>query len=184
VTDCSQITDGSAALILCSERFLKKVGRRAAIRLLGYGHTTDYLPLEKKDAPDFSIPRKAAEQAYRMAGIRPPDVQGAEVHDCFSISEIVAYEILGFAEPGNGTRLLESGATTLGGSGPVVNAGGGLIGDGHPVGATGVRQVVEAYGQLTGKADRRQIPNLQRFLTFNMGGSMTTSVVMIWGAHI
>jgi acetyl-CoA C-acetyltransferase len=119
-----------------------------------------------------------------MAGIRPRDIQGAEVHDCFSISEIVAYEILGFAGSGKGTSLLESGATILGGRGPTVNAGGGLIGDGHPVGATGVRQAAEAYVQLMGKAGRRQIPNLQRFLTFNMGGSMTTSVVMIWRAHM
>src|SRR5688572_18373830 len=140
VTDCSQITDGAAALILCSEQFMKRMSPRQRVRLLGYGHTTDYLPLEKKDVPYFSIPRKAAEQAYNMANLRPRDIQGAEVHDCFSISEIVAYEILGFAESGQGAKLLESGATS---SAPIVNAGGGLIGDGHPVGATGVRQVAE-----------------------------------------
>jgi acetyl-CoA C-acetyltransferase len=170
VTDCSQITDGAAALILCSKRF----ARANSVRLLGYGHTTDHLPLKAKDVPDFPIARKAAEQAYGMAGLRPRDIQGAEVHDCFSISEIVAYEILGFAERGQGAKLLESRT-------PVVNPGGGLIGDGHPVGATGVRQVVEAYTQLTGKAGKRQIEGLKHYLTFNMGGSMTTSVVMIWG---
>ena len=195
VTDCSQITDGAAALILCSERFLKRTHHISRIthhaRLLGYGHTTDYLPLDKKDAPDFTIPRQAAEQAYSMAGVRPRDIQGAEVHDCFSISEIVAYEILGFAEPGQGAKLLESGATSLPSvrsvtstGGPIVNAGGGLIGDGHPVGATGVRQVVEAYRQLTQTAGKNQIQDAQYFLTFNMGGSMTTSVVTIWGLHI
>jgi len=165
VSDCSQITDGGAALILCSERFIKKVAGRPAIRLLGYGHTTDYLPLDKKDAPDFSIARTAAEQAYAMARVGPRDIQGAEVHDCFSISEIVGYEILGFAERGQGAKLLESGATSLSSprpsrAGPIVNAGGGLIGDGHPVGATGVRQVIEAYAQLTKNAGKRQIEGL------------------------
>lgn len=188
VTDCSQITDGAAALLLCSERFLKRMAKRNAVRLLGYGHTTDYLPVERKDAPDFPIPRKAAQQAYGMAGVRPSEIQGAEVHDCFSISEIVAYEILGFAEPGQGATLAESGATSLSGKRstavPIVNAGGGLIGDGHPVGATGVRQVVEAYQQLTETAAERQIPELKHFLAFNMGGSMTTSVVTIWSLHI
>jgi len=122
-----------------------------------------------------------------MAGVHPREIQGAEVHDCFSISEIIAYEILGFAEPGFGGHLAESGATSLSGNrsnAPIVYAGGGLIGDGHPVGATGVRQVVEAYYQLAEKAGQRQIKNLKQFLTFNMGGSMTTSVVAIWGRHM
>jgi len=182
VTDCSQITDGAAAVVLCSDRFIKRMAQRPQVRLLGYGHATDNLPLAAKDAPDFPIPRKAAEQAYSMGGVHPREIQGAEVHDCFSISEIIAYEILGFAEAGQGARLAESGATALAaqGTAPVVNAGGGLIGDGHPVGATGVRQVVEAYYQLTEKAGQRQIKNLKHFLTFNMGGSMTTSVVAIW----
>jgi acetyl-CoA acetyltransferase len=125
-----------------------------------------------------------------MANLKPRDLQGADVHDCFSITEIVAYEILGLAEPGKGVELLKGGATTL----PQVrsekvkapfrvpvNAGGGLIGDGHPVGATGVRQVFEAYQQLTEQAGKRQIENAKRFLTFNMGGSLTTSVAMVWG---
>jgi acetyl-CoA acetyltransferase len=195
VTDCSQITDGGAALVLCSDRFLRRLPQRSTARLLGYGHTTDYLPLEKKDVPDFSIARRAAGQAYTMASLKPGDIQAAEVHDCFSISEIVACEILGFAQPGTGADLLESGATTLPSvrsrleirnpqsaiRNVPVNPGGGLMGDGHPVGATGVRQVVEAYGQLTGSAGDRQVQGVERFLTFNMGGSVTTSVVMIWG---
>ena len=120
--------------------------------------------------------------------------QAAEVHDCFSISEIVAYEILGFAERGGAAKLLESGATALPSVrsqfarnqppfAPPVNPGGGLMGEGHPVGATGVRQVVEAYVQLTGSAGERQVEGLKRYLTFNVGGSVTTSVVMIWGAE-
>jgi acetyl-CoA acetyltransferase len=192
LTDCSQITDGGAGLILCSARFLKTLPRRAAVRLLGYGHTTDCLPLERKDAPEFSIARKAAERAYVMAGVNPRDIQAAEVHDCFSISEIIAYEILGFAPRGGGAQLLQSGATALPGVRHAieagvppftlpVNPGGGLMGDGHPVGATGVRQVVEGYRQLTDSAGEHQVQGVERFLTFNMGGSVTTSVVMIWG---
>ena len=147
---------------------------------------------EKKDAPTFTTARKAAEKAFGMANLKPRDMHGAEVHDCFSITEIVAYEILGLAEPGKGAELAKSGATAFPQvrgehvSGKIdfeipVNTGGGLIGDGHPVGATGVRQVVDAYQQLTNQADARQIKGAKKFLTFNMGGSLTTSVAMIWG---
>jgi acetyl-CoA acetyltransferase len=194
VSDCSQITDGAASVLLVSGKYLEKIGRdkNTTPRLLGFGHTTDYLPLDKKDAPTFSIARKAAEKAFGMANLKPRDMNGAEVHDCFSVTEIVAYEILGLAEPGKGAELVRSGATALPQvrnekmSGKIdiqipVNTGGGLIGDGHPVGATGVRQVFDAYQQLSMKAGARQIENVKRFLTFNMGGSLTTSVAMIWG---
>ena len=194
VSDCSQITDGSAGLVLVSGKYLERIGRDKAKtpRLLGFGHSTDYLALEKKDAPRFSTARKAAEQAFGMAGAKPRDMHGAEVHDCFSITEILVYEILGLTEPGKGAELARSGATVL----PQVrnekmkgkfdfeipvNTGGGLIGDGHPVGATGVRQVVDAYQQLSEQANARQIPGARKFLTFNMGGSLTTSVALIWG---
>ncbi|HEX4641151.1 MAG TPA: hypothetical protein VH252_07175 [Chthoniobacterales bacterium] len=196
VSDCSQITDGAAGLVLVSGKYLDKIGRDKSKlpRLLGFGHTTDYLALEKKDAPTFSTARKAAAKAFDMANLKPRDMHGAEVHDCFSITEIVAYEILGLAEPGKGAELAKSGATALPQvrgehvSGKIdfeipVNTGGGLIGDGHPVGATGVRQVVEAYQHLTNQAGARQIDGAKKFLTFNMGGSLTTSVAMIWGAE-
>ncbi len=191
-SDCSQITDGAAAVVLCSGRFVARLAKPPGVRLLGFGHTTDYLPLEKKDVPNFPMTAKAARQAYDMAGVTPADLHGAEVHDCFSISEIIAYEALGFAARGEGAKLLASGATAL----PIVrgelgvdqaafrlpvNAGGGLIGDGHPVGATGVRQVAEVFRQLNGTAGRHQIEGARRMLTFNMGGSFTTNVVTIWG---
>jgi acetyl-CoA C-acetyltransferase len=179
VSDCSPITDGAAALVICSQRFLERLRPRNAIRLAGFGHTTDYLALDKKVIPEFPIAAQAASEAYAMAGVTPRDLNGAEVHDCFSISEIAQYEIVGLAEAGKGVALLESGATALGGRCPV-NAGGGLLGDGHPVGATGVRQVVEAFQQLTGRAGERQITGARRFLTCNIGGSITTTVVMIW----
>jgi len=184
LSDCSPITDGSAAVVLCSQRFLQKLGSRHAIRLIGFGHTTDYLSLAKKSVPDFPFAAKAATDAYAMAGLRPSEINGAEVHDCFSISEIVQYELLGFAEAGKGAELLESGATSLPGGRCPVNAGGGLLGDGHPVGATGVRQVVEAYEQLTGRAGARQIAGARRFLTCNIGGSVTTTVVIIWEGYM
>src|SRR6195256_3269797 len=194
VSDCSQITDGSAALVLVSGKYLDKHGidKSKLVRLLGYGLATDYLALEKKDAPTFSTARKAAEKAFGMANLKPRDMHGAEAHDCFSITEICAYEILGLAEQGKGAQLAMTGATALPQvrnekvSGKIdfeipVNAGGGLIGDGHPVGATGVRQVFDAYQQLTGQAGARQIAGAKKFLTFNMGGSLTTAVAMIWG---
>ena len=124
--------------------------------------------------------------------MKPRDLNGADVHDCFSVTEIVVYEILGLAEPGKGADLARSGATAL----PQVrnekmkgkfafeipvNPGGGLIGDGHPVGATGVRQVFEAYQHLTEQAGARQVGGARNYLTFNMGGTMTTGVVTIWG---
>lgn len=166
VSQCSQITDGGAAVVLASKRC---VGAASRPRLLGFGHTTDQLPLAGKEIPRFPVARRAAEQAYKMAGITPRDLQGVDVHDCFSISEIVATELLGLAEPGMGAAL------------EFVNPGGGLIGDGHPVGATGVRQVVEAFAHLTGRAGDRQIADARRYLTFNIGGSYTTNVCMIWG---
>jgi acetyl-CoA C-acetyltransferase len=187
--DCSQITDGAAATLLVSERFVKKHKlAKPAVKLLGFGTATDYLPVERKDAPVFTVARKAAKQAFSAAACGPSDLQGLDVHDCFSISEICAYEILGLAENGQGAKLALSGATRLkqvGGnprSGvPIVNPGGGLIGDGHPVGATGVRQLVEAVSHLRNDAGQRQIANCKRYMTFNMGGSFTTAVAAIWG---
>lgn len=191
LTDCSQITDGAAAVVLVSERFMKSKGKTGA-RLLGYGHATDHLTLDQKEGGKFTYARRAAQHAYSMAGLSPRDMQGAEIHDCFSITEIVAYEALGFAEAGQGAKLAESGATALpaardllGAAKPTwscaVNAGGGLIADGHPVGATGVRQVVDAHRQVMGRAGAMQIDGLRQFITFNMGGTLTTSVAMIWG---
>ena len=156
------------------------------------GSVLVFKDITERKRVEETIARKAAERAFGMANMKPRDIHGADVHDCFSITEIVVYEILGLAEPGKGAELAKSGATAL----PQVrnekmrgkidisipvNAGGGLIGDGHPVGATGVRQVVEAYQQLTTQAGARQIENAKRYLTFNMGGSLTTSVAMVWG---
>lgn len=184
-SDCSQITDGAAAVVLASDSFMNRINRKAP-RLLGLGHATDHLPLDRKDVPTFSVARGACRQAFQQAGLAPDDLHGADVHDCFSISEIVAYELLGLCAPGEGKLVAERGDTMLkqsGGTGRLfpVNPGGGLMGDGHPVGATGVRQLHEMFAQLTGDASQRQIDGASRYLTFNMGGSFTTSVCAIWG---
>src|SRR5436309_9705452 len=115
VTDCSQITDGGAAMMLVSGKYLDRIGRDKSKlpRLLGFGSTTDYLALEKKDAPTFSTARKAAEKAFGIAKLKPRDMHGAEGHDCFSITEIVACEILALGERGTGAELAKSGATAL-----------------------------------------------------------------------
>ena len=185
-SDCSQITDGAAAVVLASESYLRDLGGGRFPRLLGLGHTTDHLPLDRKDAPTFSIAREAAKKAFEQSGLSPRGLHGADVHDCFSISEIVAYEVLGLCGDGEGKHLAERGDTMLnqcGGTGKLfpVNPGGGLIGDGHPVGATGVRQLCEMFVQLTGDAGERQVDGARRYLTFNMGGSFTTNVCAVWG---
>jgi acetyl-CoA C-acetyltransferase len=190
VTDCSQITDGAAAAVLCSSEFARRLGR-PTVRLVGFGQTTDHLELARKDVPAFPVARQAAGIAYAMAGWTPADLDGLDVHDCFSITEVIACEILGLAEPGTGAQLAKRGSTLLPqirkewGLAPPprsvpVNPGGGLLADGHPVGATGVRQVDEMYRQLTDRADARQIPGARRYATPNVGGSLTTTVVMLW----
>ena len=116
-----------------------------------------------------------------MAGIENPmkEIDVAEVHDCFTIAEIIAYEDLGFCKPGEGGRLIEEGITTLDGSLPV-NTSGGLKAKGHPVGATGTAQAYEIYLQLTGQAEKRQVENAEVGLTHNVGGSGATAVVHIY----
>jgi len=123
--------------------------------------------------------RIAAERAYKMAKVEPKDVDVAEVHDCFTIAEIIEYEDLGFCRPGEGGRLIEEGVTFLDGDVPV-NTSGGLKAKGHPVGATGAAQAYEIYLQLTGEAGRRQVKNAEIGLTHNLGGSGATSVVHIY----
>jgi len=194
ISDCSQVTDGAAGIVLCSQKFLEKLqNRKRALKLLGVGQTTDYLALEKKQVPEFPAVRKAAKQAFGMASMSIKDISSVEVHDCFSITELVTYEALGLAENGGAGKFLETGATALPqvresaglGKSPAlsipVNTGGGLMADGHPVGATGVRQVVEAFQQINHLAGERQVDGAKSVLTFNMGGSLTTCVAMIWG---
>jgi acetyl-CoA acetyltransferase len=127
----------------------------------------------------MKVTKLAAQQAYQMAGVKPGDIDVAEVHDCFTIAEIMAYEDLDFCGPGGGGKLIDEGVTQLGGRIPV-NTSGGLKAKGHPVGATGVAQACEIYLQLTNQAGRRQVSGAEIGLTENVGGSASTGVVHIY----
>lgn len=177
VTDCSQVTDGGAALLLVSDRGLEKLGRKRAdcAQLCSYGFATNPLGLVK-DLLGLESVAAATREAMTDAGVRPEDVQVAEVHDCFTIAELLMYEAIGWAERGKGIDLMLSGRTSLAGDIPV-NTGGGLIGFGHPVGATGVKQVAEIFRQMKGLCGDYQLPRaVQVGLTANMGGDDRTVV--------
>jgi acetyl-CoA acyltransferase len=180
VSDCSQVSDGGSAVVLVSEAGLKKAGKKAkdAIELLAYGHATGRIE-GPKDLLELEVTKKAAAQAYKEAGVQPSDVGVAEVHDCFSITELLMYEALGFAARGEAKKLVREGATTLQGKIPV-NTGGGLMAFGHPVGATGVKQTYEIMRQMKGRAGGYQIPKTPRIgVAANVGGDDRTSVITI-----
>lgn len=178
ILDCSPITDGAAAAILVPADMVGKFNK-PGVKILGTGHATDTIALHQRD--DLTTIRattEAANQAFGMAGKEPGDIDLAEVHDCFTIAEIVVTESLGFFEPGQGGQAVEDGKTEIGGEIPV-NASGGLKSKGHPVGATGIAQVVEIVEQLRGESGPRQVENAKIGLTQNMGGSGGSSVVHI-----
>jgi len=177
--DCSPITDGAAALILCKEELAKKYTDNP-VYIIGTGQASDTLALhDRRFLTTLDATVKAAQQAYKQAGITVKDVDLAEVHDCFTIAEIVATEDLGFCKKGDGGKLLDEGVTEIGGKIPV-NTSGGLKAVGHPVGATGVKQAVEIVMQLRGKAGKRQVKDAKIGLTHNVGGSGATAVVHIF----
>ena len=177
--DCSPITDGAAALILCKEELAKKYTDNP-VYIIGTGQASDTLALhDRRFLTTLDATVKAAQQAYKQAGITVKDVDLAEVHDCFTIAEIVATEDLGFCKKGDGGKLLDEGVTEIGGKIPV-NTSGGLKAVGHPVGATGVKQAVEIVMQLRGKAGKRQVKDAKIGLTHNVGGSGATGVVHIF----
>ncbi len=181
VSDCSQVSDGASAALVVSEQGLRMLGKRReqAIELLAYGHAT--APLDgERDYTALTTTAAAAREAYRDAGLQAGDVQVAEVHDCFSIAEIQMYEALGFAAAGKGLELVREGAVQIGGRLPV-NTGGGLMAFGHPVGATGVKQVIEIYRQMKGLCGDYQVPSHPGVgLAANMGGDDRTSVVTLY----
>ncbi len=179
ILDCSPITDGAAAAILCPLDMAKKISKKPPVRIAGIGHATDRIALHsRKDLVSLPATGKAAQAAYKMAGMTPADLDLAEVHDCFTIAEIMVLEELGIADRGAGGKVTASGRTTLGGELPV-NTSGGLKSKGHPVGATGVAQVVEIVTQLWGAAADRQVKNARVGLTQNMGGSGGSTIVSI-----
>lgn len=174
--DCSLITDGASCLIITKPEVAHEY-TDTPIHIIGSGQASDSIGIyERKNLTSLIAAKKAARQAYQMAGATPEDIDLAEVHDCFTIAEIIAYEDLGLCKPGEGGRLIESGETKLNGSLPV-NTSGGLKSKGHPVGATGTAQAYEIYLQLTGQAEKRQVEDAQLGLAHNVGGSGGTATV-------
>ena len=178
--DCSPVTDGAAAMVITTiERAREMAGNRPVVQITGSGLATDTMTLaNRQDLTELRAVRLAAERAYLMAGRQPEEIHLAEVHDCFTIAEIMATEAIGLFDPGFGASAVEKGLTSLHGKIPV-NPSGGLKSKGHPVGATGVAQAVEIVTQLRGEAGQRQVEGAKIGLAQNMGGSGGTSIVHI-----
>ncbi len=179
--DCSLITDGAGAIFLASEEVAEQY-TDTPIWITGIGQGSDTLSLANRDKlTSFKATKTAAEQAYTMSGLSPEDIQMAEVHDCFTIAELVAMEDLGFWKAGEAAKAVAKGETKRDGSRPI-NTSGGLKTKGHPVGATGVAQPVEIFKQMRGIAERnRQVDfDVEKALTHNLGGSGATCVVHIF----
>lgn len=178
--DCSLISDGAAAVLLApSERAGEFTDK--PVRVLGIAQASDYVALDQKpDITTFPAVRRASQKAYQMAGMGPGDVQFAELHDCFTIAEIIALEDLGFAKPGEGGPYTAEGHTARAGQKPI-NTSGGLKSKGHPVGATGAAQICDLVVQMRCEAGERQIARHSVGLAQNLGGSGATCVVTILG---
>jgi acetyl-CoA C-acetyltransferase len=181
VYDCSLVSDGAASIVLAPlERAREWTSK--PVRVLGIAQTSDYVALDRK--PDITVlqaVKTAAAKAYGMAGVGPRDIQLAEVHDCFTIAEILAIEDLGFVPKGEGGPYSASGQTSLTGELPV-NTSGGLKAKGHPVGATGVAQLCDLVQQIRGEAGERQVAKHEIGLAQNLGGSGASAVVTIMAA--
>ena len=177
--DCAPITDGASCILLVSQEIAHNFTDRP-VSLAGFGQASGKPLHDADELTSLSAAKEAARQAYEMAGITSDDVDLAEVHDCFTIAEIVASEDLGFFAPGEGPRAVDEGRTALDGDRPI-NTSGGLKSKGHPVGASGVGQVVEIYHQLRGEAGERQAKKskLDVGLTHNVGGTGGTCVVNV-----
>ena len=176
--DASPITDGAAAIVLASEKKAKKLSD-TPVWIKGSGHATDTISLhDRDDLLTLSATVSAAKQAYLQARLQPKNIDMAEVHDCFTIAELLAIEDLGFVKKGKSGKFTEEGYTKIGGKIPI-NPSGGLKAKGHPIGASGVAQAIEAVLQLRGDAGKRST-NSDNALTHNVGGSGGTSVVHIF----
>lgn len=193
VRDCSQVTDGATSILLASEMFARQYAARRGLkleqlpRILGWGHRTAPIKFDTKVAESEGNPyilphtRRAIVDALQRAGLSDVQgVQGIETHDCFTTSEYMAIDHFGLTKPGESWKAIEEGVIELGGKLPI-NASGGLIGCGHPVGATGTRQALDAFKQVTGQAGDYQIDGAKKIATLNIGGSGTTTVAMVIG---
>lgn len=186
VSDCSQITDGAAVVVLASEDYLKERGYNNKPVIKGYGHRTAPLLFDKKMKDNESSPyvlpwtRQAVLDAYRRSGLTVDDIDAFETHDCFTSSEYAAISAFGLAEPGKEYEAVESGLIAFDGAKPV-NPSGGLIGCGHPVGASGVRMLLDIYKQVYGTAGDYQVKGAKNAMMLNIGGTATTNYVFIVG---
>ncbi|MBI4176419.1 MAG: thiolase domain-containing protein [Candidatus Aenigmarchaeota archaeon] len=177
--DCSPITDGAAAVILVSDRIAGKFENPAWV--LGGGHASDTVALhDRASLTEANATKIAAKKAYEQAGLSPGGIDVAEVHDCFSINEIMSIEDLGFCRKGDGGKFVEAGKIALNGEMPV-NTTGGLKSIGHPIGATGIRQICDILSQLRGRSGRLQVSGANTGLACNIGGTGATSIVHILG---
>ncbi|PIN73352.1 acetyl-CoA acetyltransferase [Candidatus Woesearchaeota archaeon CG10_big_fil_rev_8_21_14_0_10_45_16] len=179
--DCSPITDGAAAVFLCNQEVADKFTSKEypSVDIIGIGHSSDSISLlDRKDLTVMPAVVKAALKAYAMGSISPQQIDVAELHDCFTIAEIVEMEDLGLCNKGQATAMITEGKTAIDGMLPI-NPSGGLKAKGHPVGATGVSQVVEITKQLQGRCGERQVRKAETGLCCNVGGSGATAVVTI-----
>ncbi len=168
---CCPPTCGAAAVVLCSDEFARRQGLTPQVRLLAQSMVTDMQDSfsgSAMDAVGASMGRTAAAQAYEAAGVGPADVDVVELHDCFSVNEVIAYEALGLCGEGEAAAFIENGDNTYGGR-YVTNPSGGLISKGHPLGATGIAQCYEVVSHLRGRAEARQVPNARIGVTHNIG---------------
>lgn len=177
--DCCPFSDGASAVILCNEEFAKK-SRKPYVEVIGSGRGASPAAVQaREDITTIPSTISAAKQAYKMAGITPKDIDFAEVHDCFTIAEIIDIEDLGFFPKGTAAHAVTEGATKINGEIPI-NPSGGLKSKGHPIGATGVGQVVEVFEQFTGKAGERTVKNAETALTHNFGATGASAAVHIF----
>jgi acetyl-CoA acetyltransferase len=167
--DCCPTGDGAAAAVLVNEAGAEKLGLKPTVRVAASVIGSGYYQKQDRDMTSFWLDKSTSARAYELAELGPSDIDVAEVHDSFSVAEIIHYEDLGFCEPGTGGKLVEAGETALGGRIPV-NTGGGLLNRGHPLGATGVAQIVELCDQLTGRAGERQVADARTALAHISGG--------------
>jgi acetyl-CoA C-acetyltransferase len=169
VGDCCANADGSSCVIVANEEKAKSFSKRP-VWILGVGAASASVNLTGRELfTGLSVAQKAGEQAYKMAGVTPKDIDVAEVHDCFTIAELMAYENLGFAKPGEGRELIKSKETYKEGNMPV-NVDGGLLSKGHPIGATGGSQIRTVVLQLRGEAGEMQVKDPAIGLVHNIGG--------------
>jgi len=175
-TDCSLVSDGAAALVLADAEVAATLRRAVAFR--AREHVNDFMPLSRRDMIAFEGARRAWSQAKERAGITLDDLDLVETHDCFTMAEMIEYEAMGLARPGEGWKVVREGVTSRGGRLPV-NLSGGLKSRGHPIGATGVSQHVMAAMQLCGEAGEMQLPGASLAGVFNMGGAAVANYVSI-----